>query len=256
MHAYFNACCFPPNTAACLSAHPFDSVDLLSNSKVQRNGEVYPGFAQFILSMPLYVALDKVKNPYAPGPETTATQPFLSRCVANPGGVQTGGACLRKCPFHAPHSLRGTAIHHNVLYTPTHGRVLSRSGRRVVHQKNGLEVLEFTRTRWRLHDALYVVVKASLSSLTVRFSRFSVMKRTTFTIRILALILCNCLRIDAGIYHRSEASPYLGLGREWSAGVPCRHQLVVLDLLQGVDPQRTSYRTGHSLRRHSRASNG
>jgi hypothetical protein len=47
-------------------------------------------------------------------------------------------------------------------------------------QKIGLEVLEFTRTRWRLHDALYVVAKASLLSLTVRFSRFSVMKRTEF----------------------------------------------------------------------------
>lgn len=74
-----------PNTAACLYGPPFDWVDLLSNTKVQRNGQVYPGFAQFILSLPLYVALDQVKNPYALGPETTATKPFLARCVADPG---------------------------------------------------------------------------------------------------------------------------------------------------------------------------
>ena len=49
-----------------------------------------------------------------------------------------------------------------------------------VAQKNGLEVLEFTRTRWRLHDALFVVAKASLLSLTVRFSQFSAMKNTSF----------------------------------------------------------------------------
>ena len=35
-------------------------------------------------------------------------------------------------------------------------------------QKIGLEVLEFTRTRWRLHDALYMVAKVSLSSLVLR----------------------------------------------------------------------------------------
>ena len=34
-------------------------------------------------------------------------------------------------------------------------------------KKKGLEVLEFTRTRWRLYDALYVVAKVSLSSLVL-----------------------------------------------------------------------------------------
>ena len=86
MHVYnFNACRFPSQHRCVPVWSPFDWVDLLSNTKVQRNGQVYPGFAQFILSLPLYVALDKVKNPYALGPETTATKPFLARCVADPG---------------------------------------------------------------------------------------------------------------------------------------------------------------------------